>query len=94
MNRKSADIGLIRSLDGSRSITLAEFDQMFDDASDEIDQFVDWSGAKRRDEMFKQVRIELPEWIIREVDAEAARLEVPRSVIVRRWLYDRIKANR
>ena len=40
----------ITSLDGSRTITLEEFDQMFDDASDEIDQFIDWSKGRREGE--------------------------------------------
>lgn len=45
-NDKSVE--LITSLDGSRSITVEEFDRLFDEASDEIDQFIDWSKARRR----------------------------------------------
>ena len=36
----------ITSLDGTRTITVEEFDQLFDDASDEIDQFIDWSKGR------------------------------------------------
>ena len=36
----------ITSLDGTRTITVDEFDQLFDDASDEIDQFIDWSMGR------------------------------------------------
>jgi len=36
----------ITSLDGKRTISAQEFDRLFDEGSDEIDQFVDWSKAK------------------------------------------------
>lgn len=35
------------STDGKRSISVAEFDRLADSGSDEIDQFLDWSKAKR-----------------------------------------------
>lgn len=44
---KKVSEGTITSLDGSRTITVEEFDRLFDDASDEIDQFIDWSSARR-----------------------------------------------
>jgi hypothetical protein len=33
----------ITSLDGTRTISLDEFDRLFDEGSDEIDAFIDWS---------------------------------------------------
>ena len=39
--------GTITSLDGTRTITLEEFDRLFDEGSDEIDDFTDWSKARR-----------------------------------------------
>ena len=47
MDGKQEHSGTITSLDGTRTITVEEFDQLFDDASDEIDQFIDWSKARR-----------------------------------------------
>ncbi|HLB33202.1 MAG TPA: hypothetical protein VJK54_03095 [Chthoniobacterales bacterium] len=37
---------MITSLDGKRKISIEEFDRLFDDASDEIDEFVDWTQSK------------------------------------------------
>lgn len=37
---------MVTSLDGKRSITVEEFDRLFEEGSDEIDQFVDWSKGK------------------------------------------------
>ena len=39
--------GTVTSVDGKRTITLEEFDRIADSGSDEIDQFLDWSKAKR-----------------------------------------------
>jgi uncharacterized protein (DUF4415 family) len=36
----------ITSLDGKRTISTQEFDRLFDEGSDEIDQFIDWSKAE------------------------------------------------
>lgn len=33
----------ITSLDGTKKITVEEFDQLFDEGSEEIDAFIDWS---------------------------------------------------
>jgi predicted HicB family RNase H-like nuclease len=41
VKRKSG--GTITSLDGKRTISLEEFDRLFDEGSDEIDVFLDWS---------------------------------------------------
>ena len=41
-----ASAGTITSIDGTRTITVEAFDQLFDDASDEIDQFIDWSKGR------------------------------------------------
>ena len=47
MDEKSESSGgTITSLDGTRTITVEEFDQLFDDGSDEIDAFIDWSKAR------------------------------------------------
>ena len=37
----------VTSTDGKRSISVEEFDRLADSGSDEIDQFLDWSKAKR-----------------------------------------------
>lgn len=39
--------GTVRSLDGTRTISVEEFDRIADSGSNEIDDFLDWSKAKR-----------------------------------------------
>ncbi|NDV61456.1 hypothetical protein G0Q06_03230 [Puniceicoccales bacterium CK1056] len=38
--------GFVSSLDGKQTISLKEFDRLFDEGSDEIDAFIDWSNTK------------------------------------------------
>ena len=47
MGKVKISAGTVTSIDGTRTITVEEFDRLFDDASDEIDQFIDWSKARR-----------------------------------------------
>lgn len=46
-HRKTAT-NSITSLDGKRTISAQEFDRLFDEGSDEIDRFIDWSKAEVR----------------------------------------------
>jgi predicted HicB family RNase H-like nuclease len=45
--KSSRGNGTITSLDGAKKITLREFDRLFDEGSDLIDAFIDWSKAKK-----------------------------------------------
>ena len=45
--KKSKDKASVTSIDGKRTISLEEFDRIADSGSDEIDQFLDWTKAKR-----------------------------------------------
>jgi hypothetical protein len=47
MGKVKISTDTVTSIDGTRTITVEEFDRLFDDASDEIDQFIDWSKARR-----------------------------------------------
>lgn len=40
--------GRLTSLDGKRMISAREFDRLFDEGSDQIDEFVDWSTVEVR----------------------------------------------
>ncbi|MGO8696513.1 MAG: BrnA antitoxin family protein [Limisphaerales bacterium] len=36
----------ITSIDGKRTVSAREFDRLFDEGSDQIDEFIDWSKIK------------------------------------------------
>ena len=43
---KNNEKAILTSLNGKQIISVQEFDQLFDSASDEIDEYVDWTQAK------------------------------------------------
>jgi hypothetical protein len=91
MNKQSTDTGLIHSLDGKRTITVEEFDRIFDDGSDEIDEFVDWSKAKRAHEVIKRVNLDLPIWMIARMDREATHLGITRQALIKTWIGEKLE---
>ena len=60
MNRQSADAQVIVSRDGKRTITAKEFDRLFDEGSDEIEDFLDWDNARRPGLVPKRVNVDFP----------------------------------
>ena len=84
----------IRSLDGTRTITVAEFDQLFDDASDEIDAFVDWSKGKMVPPASKRVNVDFPPLMVKELDAVATARGVSRQSLIKMWLADKLDEHR
>lgn len=45
--KASKDKADVTSIDGKRTISLEEFDRIAESGSDEIDQFLDWTKARR-----------------------------------------------
>jgi hypothetical protein len=83
------DAHMIVSRDGTRKITVEEFDRMFDDGED-IDDFMDWSKATRPGLVPKRVNVDFPQWMVNRLDAEAARLGITRQAVIKTWIAERL----
>jgi len=84
----------ITSLDGKRSITVKEFDRLFDEGSDEIDQFVDWSKGKVITPKLLEpakVNVDFPKWVVTALDREADRIGVARQALIKLWIVERLE---
>lgn len=68
-----------------------DFDRMFDDGED-IDHLIDWSSAERVNAP-RRVDVELPNWVVKRLDAQAQRRGVTRQALINMWLVDRLEAN-
>ena len=75
------------------TITAEEFDRRFDDGED-ISDFLDWEAAQRPGLQTRSVNVDLPEWMIAELDQQATRIGITRQSIVKVWLSDRIKTEK
>lgn len=75
-----------------KEISAEEFDRLFDEGSDEIDQYVDWGSARRINDGVKRVNVDFPQWMVAGLDREAKRRGVTRQALIKMWLADRLDA--
>ncbi len=80
----------IWSHDGTKSITVEEFDKMFDDASDEIEDFIDRSKGRLVPPAFKRVNVDFPPLMVRDLDAVATARGITRQALIKMWLADKL----
>lgn len=75
-----------------KQISAEEFDRLFDEGSDEIDQYIDWNSARRPGLEPKRVNVDFPQWMVARLDREAKRRGVTRQALIKMWLADRLDA--
>ncbi len=73
-----------------KPISAEEFDRLFDEGSDEIDQYIDWTMARRHDEGIVRVDLDLPERTAAKLEAAAEQRGVTREALIRMWLNERL----
>lgn len=69
-----------------------EFDQKFDQDSEDIVDDLDISTAHRVNQESKRINVDFPTWVVDSLDREAARIGVTRQSIIKVWLVERLKA--
>jgi hypothetical protein len=72
-------------------ISAEELDAKFD-AGEDITEYLDLSKGFRPGLEQKRVNVDLPIWMIEQLDVQAKRIGVTRQSIVKVWLSDRLKA--
>ena len=75
-----------------KTISAEKFDRLFDEGSDEIDQYLDWDSAVRVSDLPEKVDVELPKQIVAGLDREAKRRGITRQALIKMWLADRLDA--
>jgi hypothetical protein len=75
-----------------KTISAEEFDRLFEEGSDEIDQYVDWQSARRPGLELRRVNVDFPQWMIAGLDREAKRRGVTRQALIKMWISDRLDA--
>ena len=73
------------------TISAEELDAKFD-AGEDITKYLDLSKGFRPGLEQKRVNVDLPIWMIEQLDVQAKRIGVTRQSIVKVWLSDRLKA--
>jgi hypothetical protein len=72
-------------------ITAEELDKKFDDGED-IDEYLDWSKARRPGLEPRRVNVDFPTWMVAALDREAERLGVTRQSVIKVWIAERLEA--
>ena len=67
-----------------------EFDESFDN-NENLDEYIDWSKAKRPNVEQRRVNLDLPKWMIEKLDMEAKRIGVARQAIMKMFLAERLE---
>jgi len=71
----------------------SEFDQAFDEGLNVI-QDLDISKAHRSGLDPKRINVDIPAWMIADLDREAGRFGVSRQAIIKMWLAERLEARK
>ena len=74
----------------AKTIKSEEFDRLFDEGREDITAYLDLSSARRPNRKTRKVNVDLPEWMINSLDAEADRLAINRQAVIKTWLAERI----
>lgn len=74
-------------------ISAEELDRRFDDGESVLEYF-DVSRARRGGLEKQRVNLDLPDWMVRSLDHEAAKRGVARQALIKIWLADRLEAGR
>jgi len=72
-----------------KTITAEEFDRLFD-AGGDISEYLDLENAvmaEGKNEV-KRVNVDMPGWMIAELDKEAKRMAIPRQAVIKRFIDD------
>ncbi|SCX05843.1 type II toxin-antitoxin system BrnA family antitoxin [Agrobacterium rosae] len=72
-----------------KTISAEEFDRKFDDGED-VSEYLDWSKASRPGLELVHADIDLPNAVLRKVDAEALRLGKTREALLVEWISEKV----
>ena len=73
-------------------ISAEELDRLFDEGSDEIDQYMDWSKAVRLGDIEQVVSVPLSKSIVEQIDRAAEAEGTDRRAVIQAWLADKAAA--
>jgi hypothetical protein len=76
-----------------KTIKSEDFDRIFDEGQEDIAEYLNLSSARHPNRKTRKVNVDLPEWMINSLDAEADRLAINRQAVIKTWLAERIDNN-
>jgi hypothetical protein len=71
-------------------ITGKEFDEKFETGED-LSEYLDLDNARRPELDKKKININLPAWMINQVDEQAKKMGTSRQAILKVWIAEKLK---
>jgi hypothetical protein len=68
----------------------SEFDTKFDTGED-LGDSVDWSRARRPNDVPRRVNVDFPAWVVEALDRQARHLGVTRQSLIKLWIAERLE---
>ena len=75
-----------------KTIRAEEFDRLFDEGSDEVDQYVDWSSLTRPGESRQFVSVRLSDDLIESIDRVVDSEGTDRQAVIEGWIAEGAQA--
>lgn len=72
-----------------KRISNNELEKKFDSGED-ISDYVDWNHAKKLNIKQKRVNVDLPIWMVHQLDKESKKIGITRQSIIKVWLSERM----
>jgi len=67
----------------------SEFDRLFE-AGEDVTVYLDRSGIKRPGLEQRRITVDIPVWMVHQLDREAMRLGIPRQSVIKMWISQKI----
>jgi hypothetical protein len=71
----------------NKKISAENFDKKFE-AGEDITEYLDLDSA------IKKINVDFPVWMVKELDAEATRLQIARQAVIKMWIDERLAQNK
>ena len=69
----------------------SEFDRLFE-AGEDVTSYLDRSGIKRPGLEQRRITLDIPVWMVHQLDKEAIRLGITRQSVIKMWISEKIVA--
>ena len=67
-----------------------DFDEKFD-AGEDMTEALDFSRARRVNQVSRRVNIDFPAWVVEKLDKQSKRLGITRQALVKVWIAEKLK---
>ena len=73
------------------NLTAEELEAKFDADKEDVIQHFDLSRSEGINEKQRRINVDIPEWMIRSLDAQAKHMGISRQALIKVWMHDKLQ---